>query len=107
SPMFHQVEGVMVDRHITFGDLKGVLTLAMQRIFDVDTRLRFRASFFPFTEPSAEVDISCQICGGREAQCKVCKGSGWLEVLGAGLIYPNVFEAVRYDSEAYSGFAFG
>jgi phenylalanyl-tRNA synthetase alpha chain len=107
SPMFHQVEGFMVDRRITFGDLKGVLTLAMQRIFDAQTRLRFRASFFPFTEPSAEIDISCQICGGRDRQCKVCKGSGWLEVLGAGLIDPNVFAAVGYDPEAVSGFAFG
>jgi phenylalanyl-tRNA synthetase alpha chain len=107
SPMFHQVEGFMVDRRITFGDLKGVLTLAMQRLFGSDTRLRFRASFFPFTEPSAEVDISCQICGGRDAQCRICKGSGWLEVLGSGLIDPNVFAAVGYDPEAFSGFAFG
>jgi phenylalanyl-tRNA synthetase alpha chain len=107
SPMFHQVEGFMVDRRIAFGDLKGVLTLAMQRLFGSDTRLRFRASFFPFTEPSAEVDISCQICGGRDAQCRICKGSGWLEVLGSGLIDPNVFAAVGYDPEAVSGFAFG
>jgi phenylalanyl-tRNA synthetase alpha chain len=107
SPMFHQVEGFMVDRRITFGDLKGVLTLAMQRLFGSDTRLRFRASFFPFTEPSAEVDISCQICGGRDAQCRICKGTGWLEVLGSGLIDPNVFAAVGYDPEAVSGFAFG
>jgi phenylalanyl-tRNA synthetase alpha chain len=107
SPMFHQVEGFMVDRHITFGDLKGVLTLAMQRLFGSDTRLRFRASFFPFTEPSAEVDISCQICGGRDTQCRICKGTGWLEVLGSGLIDPNVFAAVGYDPESVSGFAFG
>jgi len=107
SPMFHQVEGFMVDRRITFGDLKGVLTLAVQRIFDAETRLRFRASFFPFTEPSAEVDISCQLCHSRDPQCKICKGSGWLEILGAGLIHPNVFEAVGYDPEAVSGFAFG
>ena len=97
----------MVDRRITFGDLKGVLTLAMQRLFGSDTRLRFRASFFPFTEPSAEVDISCQICGGRDTQCRICKGTGWLEVLGSGLIDPNVFAAVGYDPEAVSGFAFG
>ncbi len=107
SPMFHQIEGFMVDRRVTFGDLKGVLTLAMQRLFGSDTRLRFRASFFPFTEPSAEVDISCQICGGRDAHCRICKGSGWLEVLGSGLIDPNVFAAVGYDPESVSGFAFG
>jgi len=107
SPMFHQVEGFMVDRRITFGDLKGVLTLAMRRLFGGDTKLRFRASFFPFTEPSAEVDIGCLFCGGQSAACKVCKGTGWLEVLGAGLIDPNVFAAVGYDPEVYSGFAFG
>ena len=107
SPMFHQVEGFMVDRHITFADLKGVLTLALQRIFGAQTRLRFRASFFPFTEPSAEVDIACVLCGGREPQCRICKGGGWLEILGSGLIDPNVFAAVGYDPEAVSGFAFG
>jgi len=107
SPMFHQIEGFMVDRRITFGDLKGVLTLAVQRIFDPSTRLRFRASFFPFTEPSAEVDISCQICGAHDPACKICKGTGWLEILGAGMIDPNVFAAVGYDPEAVSGFAFG
>jgi len=107
SPMFHQVEGFMVDRRVTFGDLKGVLTLAMQRIFSPDTRLRFRASFFPFTEPSAEIDISCQVCGGHDTTCRICKGSGWLEILGAGLIDPNVFAAVGYDPEKVSGFAFG
>jgi len=107
SPMFHQVEGFMVDKHITFGDLKGVLLLALRQLFHAGTRLRFRASFFPFTEPSAEVDISCQICDGRDPQCRICKGSGWLEVGGAGLIDPNVFAAVGYDPEAVSGFAFG
>jgi phenylalanyl-tRNA synthetase alpha chain len=107
SPMFHQVEGFLVDRHVTFADLKGVLTLALRRIFGDDTRLRFRASFFPFTEPSAEVDISCFQCTGRDPQCKICKGSGWLEILGSGLIDPNVFEAVGYDPETVSGFAFG
>ena len=107
SPMFHQVEGLMVDRHITFGDLKGVLTLALRRIFGADRALRFRASFFPFTEPSAEIDIGCLQCGGKDAQCRVCKGSGWLEILGAGLVDPNVFRAVGYDPEAMSGFAFG
>jgi phenylalanyl-tRNA synthetase alpha chain len=107
SPMFHQVEGFLVDRRVTFADLKGVLTLALRRIFGDDTRLRFRASFFPFTEPSAEVDISCFQCAGRDPQCKICKGSGWLEILGSGLIDPNVFEAVGYDPETVSGFAFG
>src|SRR5262249_7750639 len=87
--------------------LKGVLTLALRRIFTDDVRLRFRASFFPFTEPSAEVDIGCVECAGRDPQCKVCKGSGWLEILGSGLIDPNVFEAVGYDPEEFSGFAFG
>jgi len=107
SPMFHQVEGFMVDRRITFGDLKGVLTLAMQQIFGSDTRLRFRASFFPFTEPSAEIDITCQMCAGHDRDCRICKGSGWLEILGAGLIDPNVFATVGYDPEKVSGFAFG
>jgi phenylalanyl-tRNA synthetase alpha chain len=107
SPMFHQIEGFMVDRRITFGDLKGVLTLAVQRIFDASVRLRFRASFFPFTEPSAEVDINCQLCNGADANCRVCRGSGWLEILGAGMIDPNVFTAVGYDPEQVSGFAFG
>lgn len=107
SPMFHQIEGFMVDRNITFGDLKGVLALAMRRIFGDDTRVRFRASYFPFTEPSAEVDIGCVICAGADASCRVCKGTGWLEILGSGLIDPNVFAAVGYDPERYSGFAFG
>lgn len=107
SPMFHQIEGFMVDRKITFGDLKGVLALAMRRIFGDDTRVRFRASYFPFTEPSAEVDIGCVICAGSDASCRVCKGTGWLEILGSGLIDPNVFAAVGYDPERYSGFAFG
>jgi phenylalanyl-tRNA synthetase alpha chain len=107
SPMFHQVEGFMVDTRVTFGDLKGVLTLALRGIFGSDTRVRFRASFFPFTEPSAEVDIGCILCGGRERACRICKGTGWMEILGSGLIDPNVFEAVGYDPEAVSGFAFG
>jgi len=107
SPMFHQIEGFMVDRHVTFGDLKGILTLALRAFFGGETKVRFRASFFPFTEPSAEVDIGCVICSGRDPQCRVCKGTGWLEILGSGLIDPNVFEAVGYDPEAVSGFAFG
>ena len=107
SPMFHQVEGFMVDRGVTFADLKGVLTFALRRIFGADTPLRFRASFFPFTEPSAEIDIGCVLCNRHDPQCKMCKGSGWLEILGAGSIDPNVFAAVGYDPEEVSGFAFG
>ncbi len=107
SPMFHQVEGFMVDRRITLGDLKGVLTLAMQRIFGEQIPVRFRASFFPFTEPSAEMDIGCLLCRGRDPQCRICKGNGWLEILGAGMIDPNVFQAVGYDPDVVSGFAFG
>jgi len=105
SPMFHQVEGFMVDRNITFGDLKGVLTTFVTEYFGANTGVRFRPSFFPFTEPSAEVDIQCVICGG--GGCRVCKGSGWIEILGSGMIDPEVFRAVGYDPEVYSGFAFG
>lgn len=112
SPMFHQVEGFMVDRHITFADLKGVLTHVLQQIFSQDTGVRFRPSFFPFTEPSAEIDIQCLICGGKgtilEGQiCRVCKATGWLEILSAGMIDPQVFRFVGYDPEKFSGFAFG
>lgn len=109
SPMFHQVEGFMVDRDITFGDLKGVLTHFLREIFRDQVRVRFRPSFFPFTEPSAEVDIGCILCGGNESSdsCRVCKGSGWLEILGSGMIDPNVFGFVGYDPEVFSGFAFG
>ncbi len=107
SPMFHQIEGFMVDRHVTFGDLKGVLTYTLQRVFGSETRVRLRPSFFPFTEPSAEVDIGCFGCDGHQRTCRICKGSGWLEILGAGMIDPNVFRAVDYDPEEFSGFAFG
>jgi phenylalanyl-tRNA synthetase alpha chain len=111
SPMFHQVEGFMVDRGITFADLKGVLTHVLRQIFRADAGVRFRPSFFPFTEPSAEIDIQCVICGGKGAgtgqSCRVCKGSGWLEILGAGMIDPQVFRFVGYDAEKFSGFAFG
>jgi len=105
TPMFHQVEGFMVDRKVSFADLKGVLSLFITRMFDAKTPIRFRPSFFPFTEPSAEVDIGCVICGGKG--CRVCKQTGWLEILGAGMIDPAVFAKVGYDSEQYSGFAFG
>jgi phenylalanyl-tRNA synthetase alpha chain len=112
SPMFHQVEGFMVDTHIAFADLKGVLTHVLRQIFNRDAGVRFRPSFFPFTEPSAEIDIQCVICGGggtlRNGQsCRVCKASGWLEILGAGMIDPAVFKFVGYDAEEFTGFAFG
>jgi len=102
---FHQVEGFYVDTDVTFADLKGVLTAFVWELFGKDVSLRFRASFFPFTEPSAEVDISCVICGGKG--CGVCKHKGWLEILGAGMIDPEVFRAVGYDPQVYSGYAFG
>jgi phenylalanyl-tRNA synthetase alpha chain len=105
SPMFHQIEGFLVDRHVTFGDLKGILTAFVTQMFGKSVGVRFRPSFFPFTEPSAEVDIQCVICGGDG--CRVCKNSGWLEILGSGMIDPEVFRAVHYDPETYSGFAFG
>jgi phenylalanyl-tRNA synthetase alpha chain len=112
SPMFHQVEGFMVDEAIAFSDLKGVLTSFLRQIFQGDFGVRFRPSFFPFTEPSAEIDIQCVICGGAGAlssgqTCRVCKASGWLEILGAGMIDPAVFKFVGYDPEKASGFAFG
>ena len=105
TPMFHQVEGFMVDTDIAFSDLKGVLELFIHGIFGTDTPVRFRPSFFPFTEPSAEVDIGCIFCSGKG--CRVCKNTGWLEILGAGMIHPRVFESVGYDPEIYTGFAFG
>jgi phenylalanyl-tRNA synthetase alpha chain len=105
SPMFHQVEGLAVDRDITFADLKGLLTEFCRMTFGPGKPLRFRPSYFPFTEPSAEVDIRCVICGG--AGCRVCKETGWLEILGAGMVDPAVFGFVGYDPEEYTGFAFG
>jgi phenylalanyl-tRNA synthetase alpha chain len=105
TPMFHQVEGFMVDTDIAFSDLKGVLEFFIHGFFNVETPVRFRPSFFPFTEPSAEVDIGCTFCSGKG--CRVCKNTGWLEILGAGMINPRVFEMVGYDPEIYSGFAFG
>jgi len=105
TPMFHQVEGFLVDKKVSFADLKGVLTVFTQKIFEEELALRFRPSFFPFTEPSAEVDIACVICKGEG--CRVCKRTGWLEILGCGMIDPEVFKMVGYDPELYSGFAFG
>lgn len=104
SFMFHQIEGLTVEEGVTFGHLKGVLELFAQAYFGPDTRMRFRPSFFPFTEPSAEVEISCSLCKGKG--CSTC-GSGWMEILGAGMVDPNVFKAVGYDAEKYTGFAFG
>lgn len=105
SPMFHQVEGLMVDSNVSFADLKGILTIFTNQLFGQKTGVRLRPSFFPFTEPSAEVDIACVICGGKG--CKVCKNTGWLEILGAGMVDPEVFRHVGYDQESISGFAFG
>ncbi|MFH1578118.1 MAG: phenylalanine--tRNA ligase subunit alpha [Candidatus Omnitrophota bacterium] len=105
SFMFHQVEGFMVDTDITFSDLKGTLGFFIKSIFGDKIKMRFRPHFFPFTEPSAEVDISCIICGGKG--CSVCGRKGWLEILGSGMIHPNVFKHVGYDAKKYTGFAFG
>jgi phenylalanyl-tRNA synthetase alpha chain len=105
TPMFHQVEGLLVDRDVTMGDLKGTLTGFVHQMFGMDVDLRFRPSFFPFTEPSAEVDIRCVMCGGDG--CRTCSGTGWLEILGSGMVDPAVFGFVDYDPEVYTGFAFG
>jgi len=105
SPMFHQVEGLLVDENVTFGDLKGVLSEFVRLMFGPQIGVRLRPSFFPFTEPSAEVDIKCVICEGKG--CRVCKNSGWLEIGGCGMVDPEVFKSVNYDPERYTGFAFG
>ncbi len=105
SPMFHQVEGLLVDKGITFADLKGLLTVFVHQMFGEETKLRFRPSFFPFTEPSAEIDIECFICGGKG--CGVCSNTGWLEILGSGMVDPAVYQFVNYDPDEVTGFAFG
>jgi phenylalanyl-tRNA synthetase alpha chain len=105
TPMFHQVEGLLVDERISFCDLKGVLDDFLRQFFERDLEIRFRPSYFPFTEPSAEVDIRCVMCGG--SGCRVCKNSGWLEVLGCGMVHPQVFAQVGVDNEEFTGFAFG
>jgi phenylalanyl-tRNA synthetase alpha chain len=105
TPMFHQVEGLLVDDNISFGDLKGTLTAFVHQMFDEQTSLRFRPGFFPFTEPSAEVDILCVICRGDG--CRVCSHTGWLEILGSGMVHPALYENVGYDAGRYTGFAFG
>ena len=105
SPLFHQIEGLVVDRGVTMGDLKGTLAMFARRMFGSDTKIRFRPHHFPFTEPSAEVDVSCFACGGKG--CRFCKGEGWIEILGAGMVHPNVRSGCSIDPEEYSGFAFG
>jgi len=105
SPVFHQVEGLAVDRNISMGDLKGTLELFAREMFGARSKIRFRPSFFPFTEPSAEVDVLCFLCGGDG--CRVCKQSGWLEILGSGMVHPNVLRNVGYDPEEVTGWAFG
>jgi phenylalanyl-tRNA synthetase alpha chain len=112
TPMFHQIEGLLVDKRVTFAELRGTLTMFARRVFAPEACVRFRPSFFPFTEPSVEVDISCILCNGKgqtsgAGPCRVCKGTGWLEILGAGMVDPNVFSAVGYDPQSCSGFAFG
>ncbi|MCL1791718.1 MAG: phenylalanine--tRNA ligase subunit alpha [Peptococcaceae bacterium] len=105
SPMFHQVEGLLVDKGVRMSDLKGVLLLFVRQMFGEDREIRLRPSFFPFTEPSAEVDVSCMICGGKG--CRLCKGTGWIEILGAGMVHPRVLEIGGYDPKEVTGFAFG
>lgn len=105
SPFFHQVEGLVVDEGITFADLKGIIAAFAKKMFGPEVQIRFRPSYFPFTEPSAEYDFTCIFCGGKG--CKTCKGSGWLEISGAGMVDPAVFEYVGYDPERYTGYAFG
>ncbi len=106
-PMFYQVEGLVVDYGITFADLKGTLEYFLKTLFSEKIKIRFRPSFFPFTEPSAEVDIECTVCQGKKEGCRVCGGSGWIEILGSGMVDPQVFKNVNIDPEKYSGFAFG
>ena len=107
TPMFNQIEGLAVDRGITLSHLKGTLAAMARHVFGEDVKVRLRPSYFQFTEPSVELDVSCFVCGGADPKCKVCKGAGWLEMLGAGMVDPAVLEEVGYDSEEYTGFAFG
>lgn len=105
SPSFHQIEGMVIDKNITFADLKGTLELFARKLFGEDTKVKFRPHHFPFTEPSAEMDVSCFKCGGKG--CRFCKGEGWIEILGCGMVHPHVFEMSGIDPEEYTGFAFG
>ncbi|AGC49621.1 phenylalanine--tRNA ligase subunit alpha [Lawsonia intracellularis] len=111
TPMFHQIEGLVVDKNISMSHLRGTLTAFLKTIFGAEIKIRFRPSFFPFTEPSAEMDISCHPCNNtgyvKNEICRICKGSGWIEILGCGMVHPKVFESVGYDHNIYSGFAFG
>ncbi len=107
SPMFFQLEGLMVDEDITLAHLRGVLEAFLHRLFGANVKTRFRASYFPFVEPGAEMDVECLICHGHNPACRVCKGTSWLEILGCGMVHPVVFESVGYDPERYKGFAFG
>jgi phenylalanyl-tRNA synthetase alpha chain len=107
TPMFHQIEGLAVDRGLTLGHLKGTLAALARHVFGGGAEIRLRPSYFQFTEPSVEMDVSCFVCGGTDPGCKVCKGAGWLEMLGAGMVDPGVLEEVGYDPEEYTGFAFG
>ncbi len=107
SPVFHQLEGLVVDEGITLGHLKGTLDVFAKKLYGEGVRTRLRPSFFPFTEPSAEVDVSCYVCNGEDDNCKVCKGTGWIEILGCGMVNPKVLEMCGIDSKKYSGFAFG
>jgi phenylalanyl-tRNA synthetase alpha chain len=106
-PMFYQVEGLVVDEGVTFADLKGTLEYFLKRLLGEKLKIRFRPSFFPFTEPSAEVDVECVICRGKEPDCRTCGGSGWKEILGSGMVHPQVFKNVNIDPEKYTGWAFG
>jgi phenylalanyl-tRNA synthetase alpha chain len=105
TPMFNQVEGLMVDENVSFAELKGIIEGFLQDFFEKESAVRFRPSYFPFTEPSAEVDIQCVMCGGKG--CRVCSHTGWIEVLGCGMVHPNVFKHAGIDSERYTGLAFG
>ncbi len=107
SPMFFQIEGLMVDERISMTELRGALEAFLHKLFERKVRTRFRASYFPFVEPGAEMDMGCLICDGKNPACRVCKGTGWLEILGCGMVHPTVFESVGYDPERYTGFAFG
>ena len=107
SPMFHQIEGLWVDQKVAMSDLKGVLDFFAKELFGTETKIRLRPSYFPFVEPGAEVDVSCMLCGGKNHKCQVCKGTGWLEILGAGMVHPRLFELAGYQPNEVSGFAFG
>jgi phenylalanyl-tRNA synthetase alpha chain len=107
SPVFHQLEGLVVDEGITMGHLKGTLDVFAKKLYGESARTRLRPSFFPFTEPSSEVDVSCYVCDGEDENCKVCKGTGWIEILGCGMVNPRVLDMCGIDSKKYSGFAFG